>query len=252
MRTLLAISPHLDDAVFSAGALLWSLRRRGWRVVVATVFTGNVERPTGFALDCQLDKGLSADIDYMALRREEDRHACAAIDAEPRHLPLLEAPHRGYANAAALFGSVQSTDHVQDQVQAELLTVLADVQPDLVLAPLAVGGHVDHLITRSAVEAILTPKRLRLWEDWPYSDRNAALGRASASCHPLSEDARMAKTQACACYVSQLGFQFGGKDALSDRVRHQGSEWFHRIPETVEAGRLAAKRPTEQGTSDVS
>ena len=72
MTTLLALSPHLDDAVFSAGATLFRAARRGWRVVVATIFTGNVAQPTGFALACQLDKGLAADVDYMALRRAED------------------------------------------------------------------------------------------------------------------------------------------------------------------------------------
>ena len=227
MKTLLAISPHLDDAIFSVGALLWSLRRRGWRVVVATVFAGNVERPSGFALACQLDKGLAADVDYMALRRDEDRQACKTIDVEPRHLPLLEAPHRGYSNAAALFHSVLPTDRVQIQVQAELAAVLTDVQPEVVLAPLAVGGHVDHLITRSAVEAIFAPRRLRLWEDWPYIDSIGTIDRRCANRLPLSEDALCAKTQACACYVSQLGFQFGGAAALSDRLQNQQSEWLH-------------------------
>ncbi|RZM10665.1 MAG: PIG-L family deacetylase, partial [Sphingomonas sp.] len=61
---LLAISPHLDDAAFSAGGLLASCVDQGWAVTVATCFTGNVAHPTGFALACQLDKGLTADIDY--------------------------------------------------------------------------------------------------------------------------------------------------------------------------------------------
>ena len=48
---VLALSPHLDDAVFSAGGALAVRVDAGWRVVVATLFTGNVERPTGFAQD---------------------------------------------------------------------------------------------------------------------------------------------------------------------------------------------------------
>ena len=68
-RTALALSPHLDDAAFSAGGTLHALARAGWRVVVATVFTRSVPDPQGFALACQLDKGLDASVDYMALRR---------------------------------------------------------------------------------------------------------------------------------------------------------------------------------------
>jgi LmbE family N-acetylglucosaminyl deacetylase len=226
VRTLLAVSPHLDDAAFSAGALLWSAAQRGWRVIVATVFTGNVEQPSGFALACQLDKGLPADVDYMALRREEDRQACAALGAEPVHLPLLEAPHRGYDSAAALFGSVRPDDAACAAVSERLAQVFADVRPGAVLAPLGVGGHVDHLIVRDAVRRLAGP-RLRLWEDWPYVDRAGVQGRETARCLTGSPEARAAKITACASYMTQLGFQFGGGDVLAERLARQVGEWYH-------------------------
>ena len=56
---MLAVSPHLDDAVFSAGGTLAGHALDGDDVTVVTCFTGNVARPQGFALACQLDKGLS-------------------------------------------------------------------------------------------------------------------------------------------------------------------------------------------------
>jgi LmbE family N-acetylglucosaminyl deacetylase len=37
VRTLLAISPHLDDAVFSVGATIAQASRQGWRTIIATV-----------------------------------------------------------------------------------------------------------------------------------------------------------------------------------------------------------------------
>ncbi len=84
MPTALALSPHLDDAVFSAGGLLASLAAQGWRVVMATTFTQSVPDPKGFALACQLDKGLGPEVDYMALRRDEDRAAAAASSSARR------------------------------------------------------------------------------------------------------------------------------------------------------------------------
>ncbi|MCH2488188.1 MAG: PIG-L family deacetylase, partial [Erythrobacter sp.] len=92
MSRVLAISPHLDDAVFSAGGTLAEHAMAGDEVTVLTCFTGNVPEPTGFALACQLDKGLAPDIDYMALRRDEDHDACAKIGATALHWPFLEAP----------------------------------------------------------------------------------------------------------------------------------------------------------------
>lgn len=228
MRTLLAISPHLDDAVFSAGALLWKRRQRGWRVIVVTIFTGNVARPSGFALACQLDKGLSADIDYMALRRKEDQNACAVLGLESYHLPLLEAPHRGYESAGEMFDKILLSDDVEREVCAQLASVLLDTRPNVVLAPLSIGGHVDHVIVRSAVEATVDSHRLWLWEDWPYVDRSDSLDRTQARSLRLSEDARMAKNQACAQYKSQLRFQFGGMESLAGRLRLQEKEWFSR------------------------
>ena len=201
--------------------------RRGWRVVVATVFTGNVAQPTGFALACQLDKGLAADVDYMALRREEDRQACARLGAEALHLPLLEAPHRGYHSASALFGDVNPDDRARTEVPDAITALVADLRPDILLAPLGIGGHVDHQLVRDAVAALSNPPTTMLWEDWPYLDHSDLLPREQALVVPATLEARAAKLTACVAYATQLGFQFGGEAALRDRLAGQRSEWLH-------------------------
>ena len=235
MKVLLAVSPHLDDAVFSAGATLWAAAQEGWRVVVATVFTGNVARPTGFALACQLDKGLGPEVDYMALRRAEDRDACTILGAEPRHLPLLEAPHRGYHDAAALFGAVRDDDRIGSIVAARLAQLIDEVRPDLILGPQGIGGHVDHLIVRDALAAVATTT-LQLWEDWPYLDRCGAGDRREAWTRPLSPEARKAKLRASLAYRSQLGFQFNGSDGLEKALGRQRLEYF--LPPAATDGRV--------------
>lgn len=225
MTTVLAVSPHLDDAVFSAGALLRRLARRGCRVVVATLFTGNVAAPQGFALACQRDKGLADEVDYMALRRGEDAAACAALGIEARHLPLLEAPHRGYDSAAALFAGVREDDEGPAQVRTALAALIEEIGPDWVLGPQGIGNHADHLIVRDALLELAPPRRL-WWEDWPYAVRGGAelpmTGRAFR--FPVGEDARAAKYAACAAYASQLGFQFGGTEKLAALLERQREE----------------------------
>ncbi|MBE7218401.1 MAG: PIG-L family deacetylase [Caulobacteraceae bacterium] len=231
MTTLLALSPHLDDAAFSAGGALARRADAGWRVVVATLFTGNVAQPEGFALACQLDKGLGPEVDYMALRREEDRRACEALGAEPLHLPLLEAPHRGYDSAAALFQPPRADDPAADDLRDTVADLLRAQAPDEVWAPRALGGHVDHVLLHRAVR-MLAPA-VAWWTDWPYADRPApadpeaaTLGKARWSDVPLDEDLRARKAQSCAAYASQLGYQFGGEPALRARVAAQASERF--------------------------
>jgi LmbE family N-acetylglucosaminyl deacetylase len=206
---VLAVSPHLDDAAFSAGATLAALADAGHEVTVVTCFTRSVPHPTGFALACQLDKGLAADVDYMALRRAENTAAMAVLGATPVDLDLPEAPHRGYTGAADLFGG----PHPGDDVWTEVADRLAGFTADLWLAPQGLGAHVDHLQVLAAV-AFLDPPAL-WWRDAPYVLRepDAVPGEALPDRLvpvELAQDAGR-RADACACYGTQLGFQFGGE-----------------------------------------
>ena len=224
---LLAVSPHLDDAAFSAGGTLAQRAAAGWEVTVVTCFTGNVPQPQGFALACQLDKGLSADIDYMALRRQEDRDACDALGATAIHLPFLEAPHRGYASAPELFATRRPDDDMVARLAPALATLLADHRPDMIFGPLCLGDHVDHHIVRDALVSVAGARPLLLWEDWPYADRVTGARAAPASVEPLDAHGRAARLAACLSYRTQLGFQFGGADALRSRLAAIDVERFH-------------------------
>lgn len=228
MPRALALSPHLDDAAFSCGGTLALLARQGWQVTVCTAFTRSVPRPGGFALACQLDKGLGAEVDYMALRRAEDAAACAALRARPLWLDFAEAPHRGYGCAAALFAPPREEDGIVAPLAWALRAVL-DPAPDLLLAPQAVGGHVDHVqLVRALREVLPAGQPVLWWVDFPYSARPH-----SHPARPFAEtmlalperavqgDAA-ARLAACAAYASQLGFQFGGPEGLARALEAAG------------------------------
>ena len=207
-----AVSPHLDDAAFSVGGTLAALADAGHDVTVVTCFTRSVADPQGFALACQLDKGLPADVDYMALRRDEDAAAMALLGATPLYLDLREAPHRGYRSAAELFGGV----HEDDDAWEDVRTALADLPGDLWLAPQALGSHVDHLQVLRAVAG--TDRPVLWWRDSPYVLRapDAVPGPdlpGGLAPVELPQDLGR-RADACACYDTQLGFQFGGADAM--------------------------------------
>ncbi|RFU23067.1 PIG-L deacetylase family protein [Geodermatophilus marinus] len=213
---VLAVSPHLDDAAFSVGGTLAALADAGHEVTVVTCLTASVPDPAGFALACQLDKGLPADADYMALRRAEDAAAMAALGAVPVHWDLPEAPHRGYGSAADLFAGVRGDDDLWRELAARLAALEAELGADLVLAPQALGGHVDHLQVLRAVAARDRP--VLWWRDSPYVLRDPAAvpgphlpGGLAPVRLPQGPERRAA---ACACYGTQLGFQFGGADGM--------------------------------------
>lgn len=234
---LLAVSPHLDDAAFSAGALLAGLAAGGADVRVLTVFTGSVPDPRGFALACQTDKGIAPGVDYMALRRGEDETAMAALGVRFTHLGLPEAPHRGYSSAAALFGPVAAGDEdIPDAVLAVLQAELArpgTPGPALVLGPAALGDHVDHRHVRDAVAVLADRRGLPAvrWDDLPYALRLPA--GASAPFRRAAGAAELAaKLAACTAYASQLGFQFGSVAAMAEALRPR-AEFFSADPEAA-------------------
>lgn len=253
-RTAVAVSPHLDDAVFSAGGVLALLSRAGWRVRVVTCFTASVGDPCPFALSTQLDKGLPADVDYMALRRAEDRAAQRRLGTlPPVHLPLPEAPHRGYGSPAELFAPPRADDSVEAELRRSLRPHLAPA--DLVLAPQGIGGHVDHLLTARAVAATAPSSRTGWWRDVPYVarapvDDDGSRGGAPAGAREVTVDigaVLAAKTAAARCYTTQLGFQFGGPgeagEVLSRVARSEalrtGASCVHG--ESLRAGRAARR-----------
>jgi LmbE family N-acetylglucosaminyl deacetylase len=248
-RVALALSPHLDDAAFSAGGTLSRLAAEGWRVVVATLFTASVPDPTGFALACQLDKGLGPTIDYMALRRGEDSEACRALGAEPRWLPFPEAPHRRYGTAAELFGPTRDDDGVVPALSEAIAALLAEFTPDLLLAPQTVGGHVDHVQAVRALDAARPAAPVLWWRDFPYILREAAPRAPLAErfdalperAVPLGPEALAAKRAACLAYTSQLGFQFGGPAGLDRKLAEAGdAELFRGAAPDILAAREAA------------
>ena len=207
-----AISPHLDDAAFSAGGTLAALAAAGHEVSVVTCFTRSVPDPTGFALACQTDKGLAPDVDYMALRRAEDTAAMAVLGARPVHLDLPEAPHRGYTSAPDLFAGV----HPDDDVDRALEPLLRDLPGDVWLAPQGIGAHVDHLQVLRVVARLGRP--VLWWRDSPYVLRHPTARPGDDLPAGLAEveldQDRPRRSDACACYSTQLGFQFGGAAAM--------------------------------------
>lgn len=213
-----AVSPHLDDAVFSAGATLSALADSGWEVVVLTCFTASVPDPPPFALSTQLDKGLDASVDYLALRRDEDAAACAVLGATPVHLPLPEAPHRGYTSAPDLFAGVHDDDGVRGPLADALAPHLDGA--DLVLAPQGIGDHADHRVVVDVV-ARLAPGAV-WWRDAPYVLRrpDARPWSPPGERHAVDVTRHLdAKIAAARCYTTQLGFQFGGPDQVGPVLR---------------------------------
>jgi LmbE family N-acetylglucosaminyl deacetylase len=228
----LFLSPHLDDAVLSAGGVIDALARAGERVVVATFCTADPPPDALGALARDLHARWGNPREPYAARRREDLEACTLLGAEARHLGLLDAIYRGtYSSFADLFGPLPDADlPFRALVATALARVLGEVAPHCVYAPLAVGRNVDHQHVHEAARTIAGPE-LFFYEDQPYSTGTygsadsvaEALARSGVRVEP---DARAIdfgrKKEAIRRYASQLEELFGadlaGLDALPTGV----------------------------------
>jgi LmbE family N-acetylglucosaminyl deacetylase len=184
-------SPHLDDAILSAGSLMAYLASRT-KVVLVTVFTECLPGPLTLSMRVHLARCGYHDADRLfADRRSEDIRVCRRIGVAPVHLGRVDAlwrrrkrpgvllswlgsvlPEARYRYPVYRWSVVSGRVHPEDAgltdslVQA--LRVITRPTPEYVaFAPSGIGEHVDHLIVRQAAERAC--RSLVLWSDFPYS-----------------------------------------------------------------------------------
>jgi LmbE family N-acetylglucosaminyl deacetylase len=229
---LLVLSPHLDDAVLSCGGRISAEVERGREVLVVTVFTADepAEPPSRLAADLRRWWRLPTG-EVMAARRREDAEAVARLGARLLHLGLPEAPYRCaasgrpyYDQLAHLFGEPEPEDRAA--LGAVLRARLAGLPSStLRLAPLGVGGHVDHRLLRDAVETV--DASAAFYEEFPYAEwKWFALRRAlgsprdwSAEVLPLTPEAFERRVHAILAYESQIPAMFRREARLRKQLR---------------------------------
>lgn len=166
------LSPHFDDAVFSAGGLIWEQVQRGCRVEVWTICAGEPpmdQTLSDFAreLHTRWDAGQTP----VQERAKEDIQACQLLGATHRHLPWLDCIYRVDPQTGLHY--VQEEEDLYKPYSADefntLMSLLGstafpkDVQ---VAVPLGIGNHRDHTVLRAAAEQYFG----KIWHyaDFPY------------------------------------------------------------------------------------
>lgn len=181
-RPILAVSPHLDDAVLSAGATLAALTEAGHRVVVCTVFAGDPPVPLTPAAEA-FHRHCGLDTDAVNMRRNEDKAALQLLRCEALHLDFPDGIYRridgkplSHRSGTLFEPKVPDEPELRGEVRATLVRVLKYLNPPLVLTCTAIGHHIDHRLTKNAVVSAChaTDRSPLLWADLPY-----AIGKSS-------------------------------------------------------------------------
>lgn len=222
------LSPHLDDAVLSCGGLIREQRRSGLPVEIWTVFAGIPRHKTlsDFARLNHAPWGTGDARQTVIQRRKEDLAAAALLGAKAVHFTFSDCIYRRSPRGEFLYTErVAAPIHLADQPLVSRIAsdITRRVQTgDVLVCPLALGGHVDHVIARQATETLGFP--LLYYADIPYV-LSTPQGLVSASqgmteqLFPLSTESVDAWLLGVAEYRSQLSSLYSGQDTLDEAIR---------------------------------
>lgn len=267
---VLAVSPHLDDAVLSAGGLLSQLIRGGAEVDVVTLFAGIPHGElSGTARHIHDLCGYDPDGSPVVQRRAEDVAALTRLMARVWHADFCDAIYRRTSDGSWLCRPGRDMFHpglaAEPGLTAGLVAYLGGlataVRPEVVLTCAAIGDHVDHRLARDAgIRLGQDLGGLTLaWEDLPY-----AVGRPPAPAPgkhrpipwPVDDASWAAKLAAVGQYRSQLrllwpdgGWQADLEAHARARDERQPVELVWVLPVTTTGPGVHPERPTDSRRS---
>jgi LmbE family N-acetylglucosaminyl deacetylase len=197
MKRVLILSPHLDDAVLSAGQFLASRPD----TIVATIFAGiprNKDVCTTYDAKC----GFKTAEEAMKTRQDEDKAAMALLAATPLHLGFIDSQYGKPTEQAGMAKVIGN--------------LIEEHEPEYVVGPLGLV-HPDHILVRNALLEATDKYELPVWL---YEDLPSRVTQPD-SVHFALEEVREqvfdalpgfigsgsldAKMSALWCYRSQMG-----------------------------------------------
>ena len=162
MQRIFYLGPHPDDIVFSCAGSVLADVASGHEVTLVSIFVSG---------------------EHAATRRAEDEQAAAALGCKYLSLDLFEAPDRPEISGSLGLFMPYGPPHLG--ITSEVVTRLGwhiGAGAHLV-APLAVGAHIDHRIVHESARSLAFAQGLSLayFEDLPYSLARYAVARRLAA-----------------------------------------------------------------------
>jgi LmbE family N-acetylglucosaminyl deacetylase len=165
---IVIVSPHRDDAAFSLSLAIGAWLEAGHSVAVVNCFTRSEYAPYSDVDSLHPNDRRSY---VTALRLREDEAWCRHFGPHLTHadLNLKDAPLRLRCG----IDEVCSTPvRHGDKALLKIAQAIEAMTPEVLVLPLALGRHVDHMTARDAVLSLCSIERLcAFYEDLPYATR---------------------------------------------------------------------------------
>lgn len=233
MRRWIVLSPHLDDAALSLGGLIAALQTTAPVEIWSLFCNATLHGPySPLAQWLHKSSGGSSGSLLAWHRRREDMRACRKLGAAARHFPWKDAPYRKTRNGGFMYEATQAgLWHPEEQtlIAAMISLFRKTVAPsDILVSPLAIGGHVDHLLTRYVAEQ-LERTSLMYYPEVPYVELYAGdlPLKTAGLCdvgYALTRDEIVTWIDASKSYVTQMPMLEGAAGPLPEIIHRHASK----------------------------
>lgn len=160
MKTIL-ISPHSDDVAYSlGGTLLQNFFIRP--ILMVTIFTKSNYSPCIKISDPEL---------ISKVRHLEDVEFADKLEINFHSLNFNEPPLRGYSNLDIFANNNPTSDPIYPEVHNTLSKLIKSYQCDLIVSPMGLGNHIDHIMLCHICNRIAEENNIRIifYEDLQYA-----------------------------------------------------------------------------------
>lgn len=230
------LSPHLDDAVLSAGGLIYEQTQSAIPVEIWTCMCGYppAGEVSAFAELQHRQWGFASAEEAMRARREEDQNAAAILGAQAVHFDFLDCIYRCDPNGEWLYSEISVPPHVGDaELPKQIAAAISSriTRDDILVTQLSVGSHVDHVIVRQAAELLERPLLYDidipyvLYKSEQFAQKSAGM---KESTHFITETGLRSWQEAILEYKSQLsllGDAMSTPQDMRESIRSYWSEW---------------------------
>jgi len=223
------LSPHFDDVAFSCGGLVWEQTELGENVSIWTICAGEPPPEPISRYAESLHERWGTGPVAVAIRRIEDINSNRLMSASSLNFSIPDAIYRRspleadpfYTSDAELFTELREEEDQLVEILRDELEQALPQECDLV-CPLALGGHVDHRLVRSAAEQL--GRRLWYYADYPYTiepdeDIHEDDRGIQQEVYPVSETGLKVWQQAVAAHSSQISTFWSSSTEMREAIR---------------------------------
>lgn len=178
MWDIVILSPHMDDAALSLGQHIMNWVKENKSVKIVTIMTsfGKNEGIPKYSRNYVIKSGFGLVMDFETARRNEDVEVMKSLGVEYEHWGFTDGGFRGKgksffyypSNDDLLSGKIVKEDQ---KIIEKINRKITGLKAKMFLVPYGVGGHIDHVVLRQAVEKLKMKNKLFYLES-PYLWKN--------------------------------------------------------------------------------